>query len=85
MTGLGLGQYQINVKMFVALAKTFQAVPILITQARLVALNNTEQEKSKIGCHYQKMNHDVLVNAFKKTDGIIKAVAKSHYVVMLDA
>lgn len=85
VTDLGLRQYQINVEMFVALAKTIQAVPILITQARLVALDNTEEEKSKIAYHYQKMNHDVLVNAFKKTDDIIKEVAQSHHVVMLDA
>jgi lysophospholipase L1-like esterase len=82
---LGLKQYRLNVEMFVDLARNIHAVPILVTQARLVAHKNTDEEKSRIGYHYQKMNHQTLVKAFEKTDDIIRTVAKSKHTPIIDA
>ena len=63
---VGLRQYRLNVEMFVELAKSIQAVPILVKQARLVAHDNTNEDKSRIKYNYQKMTHDVLLTAFEK-------------------
>lgn len=82
---LGLKQYRLNVEMFVDLARNIHAFPILVTQARLVANDNTDEEKSIIGYHYQKMKHQILVEAFEKTDDIIINVAKSKHVPIIDA
>ena len=81
---LGPKQYRINVEMFIDLAMNIHAVPILVTQARLVAHDNTDEEKSRIGYHYQKMKHQVLVKAFEKTDDIIITVSKSKHVPVID-
>ncbi len=83
---LGLRQYRLNVEMFVDIARNINAIPILVTQARLVARNNTAEEKSRIGYDYQKMKHKMLVKAFEKTDDIIINVAKSkHVTTIIDA
>ena len=71
--------------MFVDLAKNIHAIPILVTQARLVAHDNTDEEKSKIRYDYQRMEHQTLVEAFEKTDDIITNVAKSKHALIVDA
>jgi lysophospholipase L1-like esterase len=71
--------------MFVDLARNIDAVPVLITQARLVSPKNSTAEKSKIGYDYPKMDHQTLVQAFEKTDEIIKSVAKTKRVRLIDA
>ena len=84
VTELGLRQYKLNLEMFIDLAKNIHALPILVTQARLVSEKNTEKEKSMIGYHYQKMNHQTLVGAFEDTDKIILSVAQSKGIPALD-
>jgi lysophospholipase L1-like esterase len=82
---LGLKQYRLNIEMFVDLARNIGAVPVLITQARLFALENTEKEKNRIAYGYQRMNHRTLLSAFEETDEVIKQVAHSKHVHMIDA
>ena len=81
---LGLKQYRLNIEMFVDLARNIDAVPILAKQARLVSQDNTDEEKSRIFYRYQHMQHQTLVDAFKKTDDIIENVAESKKVPMVD-
>ena len=71
--------------MFVDLARDIDAVPVLITQARLIALENTEEEKDRIAYGYQQMNHRALVSAFEKTGEIIRQVSHTKHVPMIDA
>lgn len=85
VTKLGLKQYRLNIEMFVDLARNIGAVPVLITQARLVALENTEEEKDRIGYGYQRMSHRTLLSAFEETDEVIKQVSHSKHVHMIDA
>jgi len=83
---LGLRQYKLNVEMFVDLAMNINAVPILVTQPRLVARDNTVEDKSKINYDFQNMSPEVLVKAFEKTDEIMISVAKSKNVpIVIDA
>ena len=81
---LGLKQYKLNIEMFVDLARNINAVPVLLTQARLIALDNTDEEKEMIRYDYQKMNHQTLLKAFEKTDEIIKEVSTSKNVSLID-
>ncbi len=85
ITELALKQYRLNIEMFVDLARNIGAVPILMTQARLVTLKNTDKEKERIIYSFQKRNHQSLCDAFGKTDEIIKRVANSKNVLMIDA
>ncbi len=80
-----LKQYRLNVAMFVDLAKNIDAVPILLTQARLVAADNSDEDKSRIQYRYQKMQHDTLVDAYHRTDKTVFEVAKSKNVTVIDA
>ncbi len=68
--------------MFVDLAINIGAVPILLTQARLVSPNNSDIEKARI--NYDKMNHNNLLKAFDITDMIIKDVSKSKNIEYID-
>ncbi len=85
ITELALKQYRLNVEMFVDLARNIGAVPILMTQARLVTQKNTDKEKKRICYDHQKRNHQSLCEAFRKIDEIIMSVAKSKEVFMIDA
>jgi len=80
-----LKQYKLNIEMFVDLARNIHAVPVLVTQARLVAADNTDDEKEGIGYHYQRMKHPTIVHAFEKTDEILKNVSNSKHVPLVDA
>ena len=84
--GLGLRQYKLNVEMFVDLATNIDAVPVLVTQPRLVARDNTVEDKSKINYDFQNMSPEVLVRAFEETDEIMISVAKSKNIpIVIDA
>ena len=80
-----LKQYRLNIEMFVDLARNIDAVPILVTQARLVTADNSDEEKEHIGYDYVGMKHETLVYAFNKSDEIIKDVAHSKHVLVVDA
>jgi lysophospholipase L1-like esterase len=80
---IGIKQYTISIKLFVDLAKNINAVPILVTQARLVSKHNTEKEKSQIRYDYQGMEHQKLIQAFEKTDEILNAVARAKRVSLI--
>jgi hypothetical protein len=82
---LGLKQYRINVEMFVDLARNIDAVPILMTQGRLVARNNTEEQKARIFYDYQQLTHQALCEAFEGTDKAIYDVVKEKNVFLIDA
>ncbi len=45
ITAAALSQYQLALEMFVDLARNIVAVPILMTQAKLVSKNNTAEQK----------------------------------------
>jgi lysophospholipase L1-like esterase len=82
---IGLRQYRLNMEMFVDLARNIGAVPILMTQPRLVALNISEEDKSVIAYDHFKLDHQTLCYAFEKTDEIIRSVAESKNALLIDA
>ena len=80
-----LKQFRLNIEMFVDLARNIDAVPVLMTQARLVKPGNTESEKARIKYHYQLLTHEALCEAFDATDQIIRSVAQEERVPLIDA
>jgi hypothetical protein len=82
---IGLRQYRLNMEMFVDLARNIGAVPILMIQPRLVALSNSEEDKSVIAYDHFKLDHQTLCDAFEKTDEIVRSVARSKNALLIDA
>jgi hypothetical protein len=56
----------------------------LLTQARLVSESNNKKDKSKIRYDYQLLNHGALVRAFEECDKVVRKVAKSKKVYLID-
>jgi len=84
ISDLGPKQFRLNIEMFVDIARNIGAIPILVTQARLVSPNNSDAEKARINYDYQNMNHNNLLKAFDITDMIIKDVSKSKNIEYID-
>ncbi len=74
---LGLRQYRLNVELFVDAARNIGAIPILLTQATLVAPDNDEESRQRISYQYQSLDHADLVAAFDECHRVIRAVAQN--------
>ncbi len=82
---LPVKQYRVNIEMFVDLARNIGAIPILMTQARLISPTNTKEEKKHIRYNYVQMDHQTLLSAFQKTDEIIRQVAQEKHAFFIDS
>lgn len=80
-----LDQFRITVATFVDLVRNSGAVPILMTQPRLVASDNTVQQWRRIAYEYVHLDHPKLVEAFKLTDDIYRQVAREKQIPLIDA
>ena len=80
-----LKQYRLNVELFVDCARDIGAVPVLVTEARLVAPGNTEEDRRKILYDYVLFDHETLCRAFEDADEILKDVARRKDAPLLDA
>jgi lysophospholipase L1-like esterase len=78
-------QYQLAVELFVDLARNIGAQPILVTQARLVHPDNTEEQRKRIDYHHVGLTHDALLETFSLQDAIIKDVASKKKIPVFDA
>jgi len=85
ITALGPKQYRLNLELFVEAVKSARAVPILMTQARLVHPDNAEDQKNRIRYNLVSMDHEQLLEAFGITDQIIMAVGRAKNVAVIDA
>jgi len=80
-----LNQFELNVQSFVDLAKNIRAIPVLMTQPRLVSRENTAEQKKRIVYDFVGLNHDATVWSFEKTDAILRHVANQKSVTLIDA
>lgn len=78
-------QYQLAVEMFVDLARNIGAKPILITQARLVHPENTEEQMKRIDYHHIGLSHHAILETFSRQDAIMKNVALNKNIPVFDA
>jgi hypothetical protein len=81
----GPAQYRVDTEMFTDLARNIGAVPILITEARLVRPDNTPAEKERIAYWYQLLTHEALCRAFERCDDIMRSVAQEKGAYLIDA
>ncbi len=58
-------QFELTVKQFVSLAREKNAVPVLVSQARLVADNNGPEEKNKISFNTLSLTYQGMVRGFR--------------------
>jgi len=80
-----LRQFEIDVGTFVDLARNAGAVPILVTEARLVAPDNSESDRKKIAYGYVHLSHEELLAAFGAADDILEDVARTKRAMLIDA
>jgi hypothetical protein len=83
----GFRQYQLAMEVFVDLVRTIGAVPVLMTQARLVHESNNldPQQQKRIDYHHVGLNHQALVQTFNRLDSIVRLVANQKKVLLIDA
>jgi hypothetical protein len=82
---LAIGQYELSVKLFVDTAHNIGALPVLVTQARLVAQENTADQRERISYRMAGLDHETLVRAFEATDAILRRVGEEKGVLVIDA
>lgn len=80
----GFTQFRHNMELLVDGSKNIHAVPILLTQATLVAPNNTEEDRKKIAYGYVGLNHEALVQVLEQCRQVILDVAREKGIAVLD-
>ena len=80
----GPRQFELDLRLIVAASRAVGAVPVLLTQARLVRALNSDEEKAKIGYEHVRLSHEALVRAFSDCDDRIRSVAQSEDVALLE-
>jgi len=80
----GIKQYKLNLETIVDVSRNIGAVPVLLTQARLVSDMNDEQDKSKILYNFQLLNHEGIVRAFNECDQVVREIARDKGVNLID-
>lgn len=79
-----LRQYRLNLRMFVDLARSIDALPVLMLQPRLASPDNRAAERAAINYAYVGMQADELLAAFAAGDAIARDVATSTDTPLLD-
>ena len=80
-----LRQYRMDIQTIVDAARNAGATPVLITEGRLVARDNTDDEKKRISYSYVLLTHEALNDAFEATDRILKEISEEKHVTLIDA
>jgi lysophospholipase L1-like esterase len=80
----GLKQYRLNLATFIDICRNIGAEPILLTQPRLVARDNSDEEKERIKYQYVLLNHDALRRAFNACDSEMRDIARKKDAILFD-
>lgn len=81
----GLKQYRLNIAATIKLIELIGAKPILAIEERLVAANNTEEQKKTIQYNLSGVNnHEELVTLFNSCDSIIKQLSVDYSVPLIN-
>jgi hypothetical protein len=86
ITETALRQYYLNQVMFVDLAREIGAVPVLMTEARLTAPNNTESQKARIEPYldYVRLDRAGLLKAYDGIEGTLRRISAEKNVELID-
>ena len=79
----GPEQFEITLRMWCRLARAIGAVPMLCTEARLVARDNDAEERSRINYGFG-FSHAALCDAYETADRSIRKVGEAEGAVVLD-
>jgi lysophospholipase L1-like esterase len=80
-----LQQYKMNVRTFVDVARNAGAEAVLVSHARLVARDNSAEQKKRILYDFVCLTHEALCDAFEATDRIMREVSAEKNVPLIDA
>lgn len=84
LSEIALRQFRITVESFVDLCRSAGAVPILVTEARLVTRGISEEQKKSIRYDMQGLNHETLCEGFERIEQILHSVASDKQVTLVD-
>lgn len=80
----GPRQLEITLRMWCRLAHAIGAVPVVATEARLVARDNGAAERARIHYARPRLAHDALCDAFDRADGLIRDVGRAERATVVD-
>ena len=83
--GAALDQYRLNLELFVDCARNIGAVPLLMTEARLITPDLPDSARKRIPYEYTLFDHETLLKAYEQADRIIKEVGREKKVDVIDA
>jgi hypothetical protein len=82
----GLSLYQDNMEDAVMLIQRMGSIPVLALEERLVSAGNTLEEKRTLEYHYVNVDsHQQLVDLYSAADSVVRDVASSSQVLLIDA
>ena len=81
---LAFDQYRLNISLVVDSVRNLGATPVLLTQASLLAADNTEADRARINYGYQGLDHGELVQAFETCNRIVREVGVAKQAEVLD-
>jgi len=80
----GIVQYRHNLELLVDASRNIHAVPILLTQATLVAPGNMEEDRKKIAYGYVGLTHEGLVKTLDMCRQAVVEVGSRKNIAVLD-
>jgi lysophospholipase L1-like esterase len=80
----GPRQYELTARTWCRVARAAGAVPVLATEARLVARDNGTAERARITYRRPKLTHDALCDAFERADAVLREVGRSEGATVVD-
>lgn len=81
---LAFDQYRLNVSLVVDATRNLGATPVLLTQASLLASDNSEADRARINYGYQGLDHGELVRTFETCNQIVREVGAEKRAEVLD-
>ncbi len=81
----GPRQLELTLELIVSASRRIGAEPLLMTQARLLAADNTQEDVARMNLAYLGLSHQGALEAFRACDDTIRKVATTEDVPWLDA
>lgn len=81
-----LRQFKLNAELFVDTAQNIGAVPVIVTQPRLMTPTNATVESQKLA-NFKRMfkHHDYVIRCFEAANSALKSISSAKKVTLIDA
>lgn len=77
-------QFELTVNLFIDACNHINAVPVLLTQPRLVTANNSDAQQQKIRKEHVGLTLEAIHNAYTEIDASLKKISKERNVLLYD-